>query len=99
MGGPCIGEPGNTVGMRPAQILELGETCKTQQELEGHIQSSLAAEHCQENYNLCNHNCNHYANDITKFLLPGKELPSSIVNVAEEALSTPQGQNLRIMIE
>ena len=40
---------------------------------------------------------NHYADDVAKFLLNGQGLPSSIVNVAEEALSTPQGQALRSM--
>lgn len=97
--GPCVGEPGNTIGITPARTLSLGETTKTREELEAHIRDTLAVEHCQQNYNLLTHNCNHYANDLTKFLLPGKCLPDSIVNVAEDALSTPQGQSLRVMIE
>mmetsp|Transcript_84921 Transcript_84921/g.150393 ORF Transcript_84921/g.150393 Transcript_84921/m.150393 type:complete len:481 (-) Transcript_84921:10-1452(-) len=97
--GPCIGEPGNTVGMPPAEVLDLGETGKTVEELEAHIQASLAQEHTAERYNLCTHNCNHYADDIVKFLLDGNRLPSRIVNVADEALSTPQGQSLRMMVE
>ena len=42
---------------------------------------------------------NHCADAIVKFLCPGKEVPSRIVNIANEALSTPQGQSLRTMIE
>merc|ERR1711918_159903 len=77
----------------------LGETKRTRQELEAHIQSVLALEHTEQNYNLLNHNCNHYANDVAKFLLDGKGLPDHIVNFGQDALSTPQGQQLRDMIE
>lgn len=97
--GPCQGQPGQTVGMPPTKILDLGTTSKTMQELEAHIRSALAGIHSAENYNLCNHNCNHYADDVVKFLLDGQGLPDGIVNVADEALSTPQGQSLRAMIE
>eukprot|EP00930_Biecheleria_cincta_P078170 TRINITY_DN6557_c0_g4_i1.p1 TRINITY_DN6557_c0_g4~~TRINITY_DN6557_c0_g4_i1.p1 ORF type:complete len:414 (+),score=130.73 TRINITY_DN6557_c0_g4_i1:181-1422(+) len=97
--GPCIGEPGKSVPVPVAQVLELGETQKTAEELEVYIRDVLALEHNEQNYNLLNHNCNHYADAVAKFLLDGKGLPDSIVNVAEEALSTPQGQTIRVMIE
>mmetsp|Transcript_35363 Transcript_35363/g.97601 ORF Transcript_35363/g.97601 Transcript_35363/m.97601 type:complete len:424 (-) Transcript_35363:1-1272(-) len=97
--GPQVGEPGKTVPIKVSQILDLGETEKTSQELEAHIRSALAIEHTPSNYNLLSHNCNHYANDVAKFLLKGKGIPDNIVNVANEALSTPQGQQLRVMIE
>mmetsp|Transcript_25169 Transcript_25169/g.63872 ORF Transcript_25169/g.63872 Transcript_25169/m.63872 type:complete len:407 (-) Transcript_25169:54-1274(-) len=97
--GPCVGEPGKSVPVPTSQILDLGETSKTCEELEAYIQGVLAKEHTSENYNLLSHNCNHYANDVAKFLLDGKGIPESIVNIAEEALSTPQGQSLRVMIE
>merc|ERR1712194_892970 len=77
----------------------LGDTSKTRQELESYINSVLALEHTEQNYNLLNHNCNHFANDVAKFLLDGKGLPDSIVNFGQDALSTPQGQQLRGMIE
>jgi hypothetical protein len=97
--GPCIGPPGASIPVPTSQILDLGETSKTCDELEAYINSCLAAEHSAENYNLLSHNCNHYADAVAKFLLDGKGLPPSIVNIAEEALSTPQGQSLRVMIE
>lgn len=98
-GGPSIGVPGQSVPVKVAQVLELGETEKTSDELETYIRDVLSLEHTADNYNLLSHNCNHYADAVAKFLLGGKGLPSSIVNVAEEALSTPQGQSLRVMIE
>eukprot|EP00441_Pelagodinium_beii_P043407 CAMPEP_0197626870 /NCGR_PEP_ID=MMETSP1338-20131121/5650_1 /TAXON_ID=43686 ORGANISM="Pelagodinium beii, Strain RCC1491" /NCGR_SAMPLE_ID=MMETSP1338 /ASSEMBLY_ACC=CAM_ASM_000754 /LENGTH=426 /DNA_ID=CAMNT_0043197453 /DNA_START=53 /DNA_END=1333 /DNA_ORIENTATION=- len=98
-GGPAIGEPGKSVPVPVAQVLELGETAKSMEELEKYINDVLALEHNEQNYNLLNHNCNHYADAVAKFLLNGKGLPESIVNIAQEALSTPQGQVLRGMIE
>jgi len=97
--GPCIGEPGKSIPCQVHQILELGTTTKTMQELEAHINAVLASEHTPEKYNLLTHNCNHYADDVAKFLLDGKGVPAEIVNIAEEALSTPQGVQMRAMIE
>jgi len=98
--GPLICDnPGKSVPVPVAQTMVLGETRKTRDELEAYINSVLALEHCEQNYNLLNHNCNHYANDVAKFLLEGKGLPDHIVNFGQDALSTPQGQQLRGMIE
>lgn len=98
-GGPQTGIPGQSVPVPVAQVLELGETSKTCEELEAYIRDVLSIQHTEQNYDLLKHNCNHYADDVAKFLLDGKGLPSGIVNVAEEALSTPQGQTLKVMIE
>lgn len=98
--GPCIGEPGKTVPCQPHHILELGETSKSCEELEAYISSTLASQYTPEQYNLCTHNCNHYADAVAKFLLgDDKGLPHEVVNIADVALSTPQGQNIRAMIE
>mmetsp|Transcript_98818 Transcript_98818/g.258138 ORF Transcript_98818/g.258138 Transcript_98818/m.258138 type:complete len:600 (+) Transcript_98818:67-1866(+) len=97
--GPCIGVPGQSVPAQVAQVLDLGETSKTPDELEAYINSVLALEHTSENYSLMTHNCNHYAMDVAKFLLNGKGIPEWIVNIAQDALSTPQGAGLRTMIE
>jgi len=99
-GGPAVSEnPGQAVPVPVAQTIVLGETSKTPEELESHISNVLAHEHNEQNYNLLTHNCNHYANDVSKFLLNGKGLPDYIVDFGQDALSTPQGQQLRGMIE
>jgi len=98
--GPVIGNnPGASVSVPVTQILNLGETNKTCQELEAYIYSVLAFQHTEQNYNLLTHNCNHFADDVAKFLLDGKGLPDHIVDFGQDALSTPQGQQLRTMIE
>jgi len=99
-GGPSVSDnPGKSVPVPVVETMVLGETGKTRQELEAHINNVLALEHNESNYNLLNHNCNHYASDVTKFLLDGKGLPDRIVNFGQDALDTPQGQQLRVMIE
>lgn len=98
-GAQVCDNPGQSVPVPVAQTIVLGDTSRTRHELEAHINSVLALEHTEANYNLLSHNCNHYANDIAKFLLNGKGVPDSIVNFGQDALSTPQGQNLRGMIE
>jgi len=97
--GPCIGEPGKSIGIPVTQVLELGTTAKSMADLERHIHSVLAREHTPERYNFLSHNCNHFADDVAKFLLDGKGIPSHIVNIADEALNTPQGAVFRGMIE
>eukprot|EP00929_Paragymnodinium_shiwhaense_P103228 TRINITY_DN66566_c0_g1_i2.p1 TRINITY_DN66566_c0_g1~~TRINITY_DN66566_c0_g1_i2.p1 ORF type:complete len:467 (-),score=106.11 TRINITY_DN66566_c0_g1_i2:30-1430(-) len=99
--GPCTSLPGQGIPLKPVEILDLGKTDKSRAELEQHIISALASRFTPENYNLLRHNCNHYANEISTFLLgsPAGTLPSRILNVADEALSGPQGAQLRGIIE
>ena len=53
-----------------------------------------------DTYNLLSHNCNHFSNELAHFLTGGTGgVPARIVNVADEALSAPQGQQLRMMLE
>lgn len=95
--GPCTGAPGNCIGMQPAEILDIGTTRRTQQELENHIRTVLSSDFTPERYNLLQHNCNHYANAVSTFLLgDAGRLPARIVDIADEALG-PQGAPLRSM--
>jgi len=98
--GPCVSDnPGHSVPVPVVQTFVLGETKRNRAELEAHISSTLALEHSEQNYNLLTHNCNHFANDVAKFLLDGRGLPDHIVDFGQHALSTPQGQQLRQTIE
>eukprot|EP00405_Crypthecodinium_cohnii_P053343 CAMPEP_0206589660 /NCGR_PEP_ID=MMETSP0325_2-20121206/39071_1 /ASSEMBLY_ACC=CAM_ASM_000347 /TAXON_ID=2866 /ORGANISM="Crypthecodinium cohnii, Strain Seligo" /LENGTH=401 /DNA_ID=CAMNT_0054098293 /DNA_START=86 /DNA_END=1291 /DNA_ORIENTATION=+ len=97
--GPCVGVPRQSVPAQVAMEYDLGETTKTREELESYINSHLAKEHTQENYSLLTHNCNHYADDVAKFLMNGKGVPDWILNIANDALSTEKGSALRGMIE
>eukprot|EP00397_Hematodinium_sp_SG-2012_P052818 GEMP01062686.1.p1 GENE.GEMP01062686.1~~GEMP01062686.1.p1 ORF type:complete len:339 (+),score=62.78 GEMP01062686.1:167-1183(+) len=97
-GGICASpNPGNCIPLRPCETLELGNTTKTPQELEAWLQTQHQT-WSQDTYNLLSHNCNHFANAVAKFL-GVTEVPGRIVNIAEEALSTPQGAQIRQLIE
>eukprot|EP00442_Polarella_glacialis_P037114 CAMPEP_0115058252 /NCGR_PEP_ID=MMETSP0227-20121206/6242_1 /TAXON_ID=89957 /ORGANISM="Polarella glacialis, Strain CCMP 1383" /LENGTH=403 /DNA_ID=CAMNT_0002443209 /DNA_START=64 /DNA_END=1275 /DNA_ORIENTATION=+ len=99
--GPCIGVPGKSVPVKVHQVLNLGNTDKTCEELEAYIRDVLANEHTEANYSLLSHNCNHYADDVAKFLLKGTGIPLSIVNTVEEVFrdTGAQGQKLRVILE
>lgn len=98
-GGVCVAPAGQAVPMQPCQVLDLGVSEKTQGELEVFLRE-ISPRFTQETYNLLTHNCNHFANEVALFLTGGKKgVPEEIVNIAETALSTPQGQQLRGMIE
>jgi len=98
--GPCTSPPGEGIPMRPVEVLELGQTLKTRRELEEHIRNVIAPQFTPASYSLLNHNCNHYANAISTFLLGNSgELPRRILRVADEALSGPQGGALRGIIQ
>ena len=98
-GGVCVGQAGQTVPVPVCQVLELGTTTKTQPEIDQWMRENSPL-FTTETYNLLTHNCNHFAHKLALFLTNGQTgLPDSIVNIANEALSTPQGQQIRMLIE
>ena len=85
--------------MPPCEILEVGRTSKTEAQLTAFL-SSITNQFTAATYDLLNHNCNHFSNAVVRFLSDGTAaVPDRIVNIANEALSTPQGQALRRIIE
>lgn len=84
-------------GMNPSQILELGQTQKTQNELENYLRS-INDKFTQYTYDLINNNCNNFADVVSNFLI-GKGIPSHIVDLPKIVFSTPGGAMLRPMIE
>ncbi|KAF4694845.1 hypothetical protein FOZ60_006699 [Perkinsus olseni] len=96
-GGICVSPPPAVPGM-PYQTIDLGFTHKTRDQLNAYLQS-IWNRYTTETYSLLNNNCNNFADDIAKFLLDGQGLPSYIVDLPNEALSSPMGAMLRPMIE
>lgn len=62
------------------------------------LRGPIAQRFHPDNYNLLSHNCNHFASEVAVWLC-GVPVPDRIVNIANDALSTPQGQQLRGLIE
>ncbi|VTJ89640.1 Hypothetical predicted protein [Marmota monax] len=51
-----------------------------------------------EAYNLFEHNCNTFSNEVAQFLT-GRKIPSYITDLPSEVLSTPFGQALRPLLD
>lgn len=84
-------------GLRPCQMLHLGDTSKTQTELENYLRS-INHQYTQATYDLINHNCNNFSNCVAMFLV-NHGIPEHIVDLPRIVFSTPGGMMLRPMIE
>ncbi|OII74570.1 uncharacterized protein cubi_00123 [Cryptosporidium ubiquitum] len=84
-------------GLKPIRTLTLGATRKTQIELNGHLES-ISNEFNSEKYDLLNHNCNHFSDNIVKFLL-GEGIPSYILDLPNEVMRTPFGSMILPMLQ
>lgn len=84
-------------GLRPCQMIHLGETQRTQSELESYLRS-INHQYTQQTYDLINNNCNNFSNTVAMFLL-NIGIPTHIVDLPRIVFSTPGGMMLRPMIE
>ena len=96
-GGICVGEPKKTPYGIPVKELDFGYTQKTEKEVKDYIKS-VDSKFTMQTYDILNHNCNHFTDDLLFFLV-GKHLPASILKQHEEILSTPMGQQFRPILE
>ncbi len=84
-------------GLPASQVLDMGNTTKTQVEFETYLRS-ISSQYTHMTYNLITNNCNNFADAICKFLT-GHGIPSHIVDLPRIVFSTPGGAMLRPMIE
>lgn len=96
-GGICAAPAGRAIPHLPYQEIHLGETAKTQIELETFLQS-VNHRFTQATYSLLRHNCNNFANEVASFLLD-RGIPEHIIRLPQEFLTSPLGTTLAPMIE
>ena len=84
-------------GLHPMEMLELGETNKTKNELESWL-LTIQNRFTQATYNLLSHNCNNFSDEVCRWLI-GSGIPSRIVDLPQRVFSTPGGAMLRPMLE
>jgi desumoylating isopeptidase 1 len=89
-----IGQFTTSNGLRPVQTLYLGDTSISQYVFEQHL-NSLRPRYTQETYDLINHNCNNFADEISKYLLGGVGIPTHIVDLPRIVFSTPGGESFK----
>ncbi|KAI3365537.1 hypothetical protein L3Q82_010611 [Scortum barcoo] len=90
--------PGGTVLQVPDSIVDLGSTEVPVEIFMEYLSSLGESTFRGDKYNLFEHNCNTFSNEVSQFLT-GKKIPSYITDLPSEVMSTPFGQALRPFLE
>ncbi|XP_031153784.1 desumoylating isopeptidase 1b isoform X2 [Sander lucioperca] len=90
--------PGGTSLGEPDSIVDLGSTEVSLEIFMAYLFSLAESTYRVDTYNLFEHNCNTFSNEVAQFLT-GKKIPSYITDLPSEVLSTPFGQALRPLLD
>lgn len=90
--------PSGTILGHPSKIEDMGMTEIDQEIFDLYLIEMGQHEFKGENYKLFEHNCNNFSGEVIKFL-SGNEIPSYILDLPNEVLSTPMGQMIKNMLE
>ncbi|XP_030403410.1 LOW QUALITY PROTEIN: desumoylating isopeptidase 1 [Gopherus evgoodei] len=90
--------PGGTLLGPPDSVVDLGSTEVTEEIFLEYLSSLGESMFRGESYNLFEHNCNTFSNEVAQFLT-GRKIPSYITDLPSEVLSTPFGQALRPLLD
>ncbi|XP_043280781.1 uncharacterized protein [Venturia canescens] len=89
--------PGGTVLGEPLRIEKLGETYLPYSIFLEYINGLGSSKFASGTYNLFKQNCNNFTEEVSNFLV-GKGIPKYILDLPEEILRTPLGQQLSPLI-
>ncbi|KAM3592597.1 uncharacterized protein V6R79_021833 [Siganus canaliculatus] len=90
--------PGGTLLGQPDSIVDLGSTEVPEELFKEYLISLGESTYRNDKYNLFEHNCNTFSNEVAQFLT-GRKIPSYITDLPSEVLSTPFGQALRPLLD
>ncbi|XP_034427118.1 desumoylating isopeptidase 1b [Hippoglossus hippoglossus] len=90
--------PGGTPLGEPDSVVDLGITEVPAEIFMEYLTSLAESTYSSNKYNLFEHNCNTFSNEVAQFLT-GKKIPSYITDLPSEVLSTPFGQALRPLLD
>ncbi|KFP76211.1 Desumoylating isopeptidase 1, partial [Apaloderma vittatum] len=96
-GGISSCPPGGTILGPPDSVIDLGNTEVTEEIFLEYLSSLGQSMFRSECYNLLEHNCNTFSNEVAQFLT-GRKIPSYITDLPDEILATPFGQALRPLL-
>lgn len=97
-GGISSCPPGGTLLGPPDSVVDVGNTEVTEEIFLEYLSSLGESLFRGEAYNLFEHNCNTFSNEVAQFLT-GRKIPSYITDLPSEVLSTPFGQALRPLLD
>ncbi|XP_046448471.1 uncharacterized protein LOC124197205 isoform X2 [Daphnia pulex] len=89
--------PGETILGQPNQIHPLGATQIPFSIFVDYVQGLADSTFRPDAYDLLQHNCNTFSNEIAQFLC-GNSIPQHILDLPTEVLSTPFGQSLQPLL-
>ncbi|TNN43952.1 Desumoylating isopeptidase 1 [Liparis tanakae] len=90
--------PGGTPLGEPDSIVDLGSTEVPEDLFMEYLLSLAESAYSGDKYNLFEHNCNTFSDEVAQFLT-GEKIPSYITDLPSEVLATPFGQALRPLLE
>ncbi|XP_076025824.1 desumoylating isopeptidase 1b [Genypterus blacodes] len=90
--------PAGTPLGNPDSIVDLGTTEVMEDLFMEYLTSQGESTYSCNSYNLFEHNCNTFSNEVAQFLT-GNKIPPYITDLPSEVLSTPFGQALRPLLE
>uniref|UniRef100_A0A3Q0T0N3 palmitoyl-protein hydrolase n=1 Tax=Amphilophus citrinellus TaxID=61819 RepID=A0A3Q0T0N3_AMPCI len=90
--------PGCTPLGDPDCVVEMGFTEVPGEIFMEYLTSLADSTYRGDKYNLFEHNCNTFSNEVAQFLT-GKKIPSYITDLPSDILSTPFGQVLRPFLD
>ncbi|VVC25465.1 Hypothetical protein CINCED_3A014084 [Cinara cedri] len=96
--GISVCKPGTTALGPPLRTHSLGRTCLPEDVFQEYLQGLEQDSFALGTYNLLHHNCNNFSNEISQFLC-GNAIPSYILDLPNEILNTPFGQQLAPILE
>ncbi|KAK9825308.1 hypothetical protein WJX74_007806 [Apatococcus lobatus] len=88
--------PGQTPFGPPYTIIDLGNTEVPPELVQDFVQDQ-ATTFSAAKYDLFHHNCNHFSNELSTFLV-GHGIPEHITSLPQEVLATPFGQMIAPML-
>uniref|UniRef100_A0A8D0CAJ4 palmitoyl-protein hydrolase n=1 Tax=Salvator merianae TaxID=96440 RepID=A0A8D0CAJ4_SALMN len=97
-GGISSCPPGGTLLGPPDSVVHLGSTEVSEELFLEYLASLGESIFRGESYNLFDHNCNTFSNEVAQFLT-GRKIPSYITDLPSEVLATPFGQALRPLLD
>jgi hypothetical protein len=95
--GMQVGIPRKTEFGQPKEVLQMGETEVDEEGFQEYLEK-LQPRYNVGTYNLTNHNCNNFSDEVCEFLV-GKNIPEDIVSLPSDVLDTEFGQAIKPMLE
>ncbi|XP_068662604.1 uncharacterized protein [Aristolochia californica] len=81
----------------PIRVVKLGTTHIPKEVFEEYL-TEISPRYTAETYNLLQHNCNNFSNEVAQFLV-GASIPNYILELPNEVMSSPMGAMILPMIQ